>query len=117
MLEGQLAGLAGKLAKGEHPMAPAFTLQRLDGSAHCRSPICVARPVSRQLLGLVVRSRARQEAPALQSAYLRYRKQGLVVLGVDLEDLTQDARHFVKRFGVTYPVVRDTRKETIGRGV
>ena len=56
----------------------------------------------------------KDEAPALQSTYEQYRKQGLVVVGVDVEDFKQDARRFAKRYGLTYPIVRDTNKATIG---
>ena len=52
----------------------------------------------------------KDEAPALQATYERYRKQGLVVLGVDVEDFRQDAARFAKRYGLTYPIVRDTKK-------
>jgi cytochrome c biogenesis protein CcmG, thiol:disulfide interchange protein DsbE len=108
------SGAAGALAKGEHPSAPAFALQRLDGSG----PLSMA-----DLRGKAVVINfwaswcvpCKGEAPALQSTYERYRKQGLVVLGVDLEDFKQDAQRFAKRYGLTYPIVRDTKKVTIGR--
>ena len=57
----------------------------------------------------------KDEAPFLQETYERHRKQGLVVLGVDVEDLRRDARHFMSRYGITYPNVRDGRKATIGK--
>jgi cytochrome c biogenesis protein CcmG, thiol:disulfide interchange protein DsbE len=107
-------GVAGELAKGRHPMAPAFTLPRLDGTA----PLSIADLRGKAVVVNFWASwcgPCKTEAPALQAASERYRKRGLVVVGIDLEDLKEDAQHFVHRFGVTYPIVRDTRKATIGR--
>lgn len=47
------------------------------------------------------------EAPALQSAYRQYRKDGVVFVGVDYWDSIAEGRKFIERHGVTYPVVRD----------
>jgi cytochrome c biogenesis protein CcmG, thiol:disulfide interchange protein DsbE len=49
----------------------------------------------------------RDEAPALQSFFLRHRAQGFTVLGVDTRDLSGDGRSFVDRYGMTYPQLRD----------
>jgi cytochrome c biogenesis protein CcmG/thiol:disulfide interchange protein DsbE len=108
------SGAAGELARGGHPMAPAFSLQRLDGSGPLSLADLRGRPVVVNFWASWC-GPCKGEAPALQATSERYRKQGLVVLGIDLEDLKQDAQHFVKRFGVTYPIVRDTRKVTVGR--
>jgi cytochrome c biogenesis protein CcmG, thiol:disulfide interchange protein DsbE len=47
------------------------------------------------------------EAPLLESAAARWRSRGVVVLGVDSNDFTGDARGFMRRYGLTYPVVHD----------
>ena len=57
----------------------------------------------------------KDEAPALQKTYEKYRAQGLTVLGIDAQDFRQDARRFAKRFGVTYPVVYDGSGSTLGK--
>jgi cytochrome c biogenesis protein CcmG/thiol:disulfide interchange protein DsbE len=49
----------------------------------------------------------RDEAPVLQSFYERNRDRGLVVLGIDTQDLTDDAIAFVREFELTYPQLRD----------
>jgi cytochrome c biogenesis protein CcmG/thiol:disulfide interchange protein DsbE len=106
-------GAAAELESGKRPVAPGFTLEQLDGSG----------PLSLEELrgkALIVNFWAswcepcKDEAPFLQQTYERYRDQGLVVLGIDVEDFTKDARRFVARYGITYPNVRDVKKETIG---
>ena len=47
------------------------------------------------------------EAPLLQSLWERYEDRGVLFLGVDTEDLTGNAQAFARRFGLTYPSVRD----------
>jgi cytochrome c biogenesis protein CcmG, thiol:disulfide interchange protein DsbE len=105
-------GAAAKLAQGEHPVAPGFTLPRLDAD----STLSLA---SLRGKAVVVNFWAswcepcKDEAPMLQAAYERYRSHGLVVLGVDLEDFRSDARAFMRRYGVTYPVVHAKDKEAL----
>ncbi|MGZ8686944.1 MAG: TlpA disulfide reductase family protein, partial [Gaiellaceae bacterium] len=43
------------------------------------------------------------------------RDQGLVVLGVDAQDFRQDAKRFLSRFGITYPIVYDGEGSTLGK--
>jgi thiol-disulfide isomerase/thioredoxin len=45
----------------------------------------------------------REEMPALQSAWLHYRDQGVVFLGVNVWDEEGDALEFLREVGVTYP--------------
>jgi cytochrome c biogenesis protein CcmG/thiol:disulfide interchange protein DsbE len=49
----------------------------------------------------------RQEAPALEATYERYKARGVRFLGVDYEDLEGDAESFTKEFRITYPSIRD----------
>jgi cytochrome c biogenesis protein CcmG/thiol:disulfide interchange protein DsbE len=56
----------------------------------------------------------KDEAPFLQEVYEQNVDRGLVVLGVDAQDFKQDARAFMERFGLTYPVVYDGRGSTLG---
>jgi cytochrome c biogenesis protein CcmG, thiol:disulfide interchange protein DsbE len=37
------------------------------------------------------------------------------VIGVDVNDFKQDARRFMERYGITYPVVYDGKGSTVGR--
>lgn len=49
----------------------------------------------------------RQEAPALESFQRRHGDGRFTVLGIDSRDLSGDGRAFVRRFGLSYPQLRD----------
>ena len=108
-------GAASALADGKTVIAPAFALERLDVEGGTLSLDDLrGKP-------LVVNFWAswcvpcKDEVPVLQETYERYRDQGLVVLGIDAQDFRADARRFMKRFGLTYPVVYDGKGSTLGR--
>jgi cytochrome c biogenesis protein CcmG/thiol:disulfide interchange protein DsbE len=50
-----------------------------------------------------------REAPALQRVQQRLERNGGTVLGVTYKDYAADSRGFVRRYGLTYPSVRDDR--------
>lgn len=45
----------------------------------------------------------RDEAAELQGAWLKYRDQGLIVLGVDYVDTESEAKKYMAEFKITYP--------------
>jgi len=49
----------------------------------------------------------RSEAPALETFQNEHARQGFTVLGINLDDTTGDALDFVRRYGLTYPQLRD----------
>ncbi len=49
----------------------------------------------------------REEAPALERFQRRHGGPDFTVLGIDSRDLTGDGRAFVRRYGLTYPQLRD----------
>lgn len=53
----------------------------------------------------------REEAPLLEQAWRRYRDEGVVFVGVNINDAESDAKAFVEEFNITYPVVRDLDQE------
>ena len=57
----------------------------------------------------------KSEAPWLERQWLALRAKGVVVLGIDYNDLSSDARRFVGRHGMTYPVVRDRNGDVTDR--
>lgn len=48
----------------------------------------------------------RTEAPALESFWRANHGSGVIVLGVDVDDASDDARSFAREFHLTYPLLR-----------
>ena len=46
------------------------------------------------------------EAPLLERFWQAHREQGTIVVGVDLDDNTDDASRFIREFGLTYPQLK-----------
>ncbi|MBW3588722.1 MAG: TlpA family protein disulfide reductase [Actinobacteria bacterium] len=53
----------------------------------------------------------KEEAPTLEEKWRKYRAEGIRFVGVNVQDLEQDATAFVEEFGITFPSVRDTELE------
>jgi cytochrome c biogenesis protein CcmG, thiol:disulfide interchange protein DsbE len=49
----------------------------------------------------------REEAPLLERSWRAARADGVVLVGLNMQDLTGDARAFMREFGNSYPNVRD----------
>jgi cytochrome c biogenesis protein CcmG/thiol:disulfide interchange protein DsbE len=106
--------IPGALARGERPTAPVFTLPRLDREGELSLASLRGKAV-------VVNFWAswcvpcEQEAPVLEEAWQRHKGDGLVVLGIDFNDLRPDALRFMRKHGVTYPVVYDRDGELVAK--
>lgn len=48
----------------------------------------------------------KDESPAIERAYNKYKDQGFVVLGADVDDLSEDAKEFIAENNLTYPILR-----------
>jgi cytochrome c biogenesis protein CcmG, thiol:disulfide interchange protein DsbE len=112
LVAGLLALLVWKLARGgahhvkSGQLAPAFTLARIGGPGTLSLASLRGRTVVLNFwASWCIPCKA--EAPLLESASRRWQSRGVVVLGVDSNDLTCDARHFMRRYGLTYAVVHD----------
>jgi cytochrome c biogenesis protein CcmG/thiol:disulfide interchange protein DsbE len=49
----------------------------------------------------------REEAPLLQRTWREARPRGVLFLGLDMQDVTDDARDFLREFGIDYLNIRD----------
>lgn len=94
-----------RLLRAAAPLAPAPTLERLDGGKLRLNP--GGRPLLLNFFATWCPP-CQDEAPALEHLYRRYRSQ-LRVIGVDLavSDSPAAVRDFVRRAGVTFPIVLD----------
>ena len=94
------------VAAGKREPAPVRTVRKL-GSRTRRRRCRVPRPSgAAELLGQLVRSRARTSRRRWSAPTSATRTSGFVVLGAGVDDLTKDAQAFVKRYGLTYPIVK-----------
>lgn len=99
------------IAQGKRPAAPDFILPRLDQEGALQLSSLRGKTV-------IVNFWAswcvpcQDEAPVLQATSEQYKGDDVVVLGIDTEDLSGDARDFIERFGLTYPNVRDAADRT-----
>ncbi len=99
------------IAQGKRPAAPDFLLPRLDQAGMLQLSSLRGKTV-------IVNFWAswcvpcQEEAPVLQATWEQYEAEDVVVLGIDTEDLSGDARNFIERFGLTYPNVRDASGQT-----
>jgi cytochrome c biogenesis protein CcmG, thiol:disulfide interchange protein DsbE len=57
----------------------------------------------------------REEAPLLEQGWQRARDQGVLFLGLNMQDVRGDALAFLRRFGQTFPNVRDPSNATSRR--
>lgn len=118
-----LAGSPGAPAAGEAQSAPAFDLPVLNaGRLGPRFPrrlgvsLAGGRLRLRDLRGVPVLldvwgswcPSCREEAPVLQRAWREsLRPRGVLLMGLNIRDVAQDARDFVRAFGIDYPNLRD----------
>jgi cytochrome c biogenesis protein CcmG, thiol:disulfide interchange protein DsbE len=115
---GLLALLVWKLTHQQHAppvgsVAPAFTLRRLDETRTVSLASLRGRPVVLNFWASWCET-CKGEAPVLERDWNRYRRRGLVVLGVDYKDFAPDARRFVAAHGLTFPILEDGSGEVTG---
>ena len=106
--------LAAAVARGEKPMAPGFTLSRLDEEGDLTLSSLRGKAVVLNFWASWCIP-CKEEAPFLDQVWRGYRDRGLVVVGVDANDFRSDARSFMRRYGLTFPVVYDGPGKTLGR--
>ena len=103
--------IAAAVAREETPAVPDVTLPNLDRGA---APVALRGYAGKALVANFWASwciPCKDEAPILQEAWEKNRDRGLVVLGLDYNDFGEDARAFVDRYGLTFPMAVDRGKK------
>lgn len=103
-------GVAPKVDSGKVVSAPDFTLSRLDRPGHLQFESLRGKAVVLNFWASWCRP-CNTEAPALQRAW-KHHDGRVVVLGVDVNDFSGEARKFMRKHRVTYPVVHDNENVT-----
>ena len=98
----------GFLAPGGTPVeqAPDFELERLGGGT-VSSEELRGRPVVLNFWASWCIP-CREEMPAFERMWQRYRDRGIQVIGVNYQDSEAGADEFVEEIGVSYPIALDT---------
>jgi len=105
--------LAAAAARGERPQAPGFTLERLDREGELALSSLLGKAVVLNVWASWCIP-CKEEAPFLEQVWQQNRDRGLVVVGLDAKDFRTDARRFMKRFALTFPIVYDGPGDTLG---
>jgi cytochrome c biogenesis protein CcmG/thiol:disulfide interchange protein DsbE len=87
-------------------MAPAFTLQRLEGPGKVSLASYRGKPVVLNFWASWCEP-CKSEAAVLQRDWTTYRGRGVVFLGVDYHDVNSDGRRFVSAHALTFPMLED----------
>jgi cytochrome c biogenesis protein CcmG/thiol:disulfide interchange protein DsbE len=118
LVAGLLALLVYKLATDRTSAAtgpaPNFTLPRLDAGGQLALSSLRGKAVVLNFWASWCIP-CKQEAPELQAASQRWQGKDVVVLGIDAQDFSGDAKSFMRKYKVRYPVVRDGSGKVVGK--
>jgi len=112
LVDDEGGALAAAVSRGEHPRAPDFTLERLDREGDLSLSTLRGKAVVLNFWASWCIP-CKEEAPFLEQLWREGRGRGLVVLGLNAKDFRRDARTFVEKFNLTFPVVRDGGSSTL----
>jgi cytochrome c biogenesis protein CcmG/thiol:disulfide interchange protein DsbE len=105
VIDTQDGGAAAAIQRGEEPRAPSFALERLDRPGRLDLETLRGKAVVLNFWASWCLP-CKKEAPLLEAASKRWASD-VVVVGIDANDFSGDARRFMKRYGITYPIVHD----------
>src|SRR3712207_4685447 len=93
------------VAHGERRDAPAFELEKLFGGGEQSLTDYKGKVVVLNVWASWCEP-CRDESPLLQRWHERISKDGGAVVGVDVQDASDDARKFVREYKLSYPMLR-----------
>jgi cytochrome c biogenesis protein CcmG, thiol:disulfide interchange protein DsbE len=99
-------GVEEALERGKREPAPALELPRLSGVGTASLEDYRGKVVVLNFWASWCEP-CREESPLLDRWHGRIKRAGGTVLGVDALDIDQDARDFIRRYGLSYPMLRD----------
>jgi cytochrome c biogenesis protein CcmG/thiol:disulfide interchange protein DsbE len=94
--------------------APNFTLTVLDGQG--RQKLTLADLKGKAVVINFWSSTCqpcKDEMPLLETQWERVKNQGVIFVGIDVEDTTSDGLHFLQQHGATYTSVIDSSGQTL----
>ena len=99
-------GIEQALARGERASPPAIDLPRLSGGGRQSLDDYRGKVVVLNFWASWCEP-CRAESPLLERWHRRIARRRGTVLGVDVLDVTSDARDFIRKYRLTYPMLRD----------
>jgi cytochrome c biogenesis protein CcmG, thiol:disulfide interchange protein DsbE len=99
-------GIEEKLASGEREPAPALELPRLAGTGSQSLADYRGKVVVLNFWASWCKP-CREESPLLERWHDRIKERDATVLGIDVQDVREDALDFIREYGLTYPMLRD----------
>ena len=90
--------------------APAWELPRLDGAGMFRSEDVRGKVVILNFWASWC-GPCKRELPELQKLYGEYAEQGVLVVGISVDDIAGQARSMAKELGITFPLVLDVSSQ------
>jgi cytochrome c biogenesis protein CcmG/thiol:disulfide interchange protein DsbE len=121
LTESSSTSIDESLAEGEAPPAPSFELEvlargtlpgRLGAAERAMADGSLALAELEGMPAMINLwaswcTPCREEAPRLQRGWERLGRSGVLFLGLNMQDLTADARAFADEFGFSFPQIRD----------
>jgi cytochrome c biogenesis protein CcmG/thiol:disulfide interchange protein DsbE len=109
-------GVEEALQRGEPEQAPDLELPKLDGGGNASLTDYRGKVVVLNFWASWCEP-CKDESPLLERWHRRMVKRNGTVLGVDMLDITEDARKFIDEYGLSYPMLKDNESrgtETFG---
>jgi cytochrome c biogenesis protein CcmG/thiol:disulfide interchange protein DsbE len=104
------AAVVVALLPARNEVTPRFNLPLLSSSGRLSSEDLRGSPVVLNFFASWC-SPCREEAPRFESAYQKYKDEGVRFVGVNVQDRIETARRFVEEYGITFPVVVDANRK------